>query len=192
MGNPAVRAVSKITARIMQITLKVKSNSSLSLSSPTFTLLCGSNSWMCIMKDGSVTSQTAATMKLMDVEGTPSIWHISKLPAKCRTVMCVNCIKMCLSETRAELDPMEFEYLVQLVKYCCHQCTLVEQGISMSTFIAYTGIPTLWQWNACYYKVRWDLFHSVTTSPSTLVERRFLCNFDSLTGILDQPRGYHK
>ena len=31
--------------------------------------------------------------------------------------------------------------------------------------------------------VRWDLFHSVTTPPSTLVERRFLSNFDSLNGI---------
>lgn len=185
IGSPAVRAVSKITARIMQITLKVKSSSSLSLSSPTFTLLSGSTSWMCIMADGSVVSQSAGAMSLSNIEATPSIWHIKHLSLSERNIMCINCVKMCLSETRAQLDPMEFEYLVQLVKYCCHDCTGVDQGISVSTFAAYPNVPTLWRWNACYYKVRPNSLHSVTKSPSSLIERRFLCNFSSLTGILD-------
>ena len=137
------------------------------------------------MRDGSVTSQTTDDMTVDDVEATPSIWHIKNLPLNRRTSMCVNCVNMCLSETRAQLDPMEFEYLVQLVKYCCHHCTAVEQGISMSTFAAYPDVPNLWQWNACYYTAHPRSLHSLTKSACTLIERRFLCNFSSLTGILD-------
>jgi hypothetical protein len=43
-GNPSVRAVSKLVARVMQITLKVKSTQSLESISHTMTLLSGSTS----------------------------------------------------------------------------------------------------------------------------------------------------
>ncbi len=45
-GNPSVRAISKLTSRIMQVTLKVKSVQSLGASSPTLTFLSGSLLWV--------------------------------------------------------------------------------------------------------------------------------------------------
>ena len=40
-GSPSIRAVSKIAASIMQITLNVKSSNSVDQTSPTLSLLCG-------------------------------------------------------------------------------------------------------------------------------------------------------
>lgn len=90
-GNPTVRAVSKLTARIMQITLKIKSIQSVSMASPTLTLLEGSISWPVIMDDDKMVIHSEKIHLLLGVKATPSIWHISRLDRGSRKKLCVHC-----------------------------------------------------------------------------------------------------
>jgi len=102
----------------MQITLKVKSTSSLDLSSVKLTLLTSSKRWLCITVDGKVTEQSAESYLADNVEATPSLWHISVMSQSNMTNASINCVSMCLADTRTKLDPVEFECLVKLANYC--------------------------------------------------------------------------
>ena len=187
-GNPTVRAISKLSSRIMQITLKVKSTQSIQASSPTLTFLAGSLEWLALMDNATVRNQSPVSCDLRGVKATTSIWHISTFPASERFRLCKGCVHMCVAETGVVLSPVEFESLVQLAMYCVEDDPSPTRGISINTFCEYPDMPILWRWNACYYDAQRGISHSNIFSANSAVERRFLGNFDTLPGISEYFR----
>ena len=188
-GNPAVRGISKLTARVMQITLKVKSTNSVDNLSPTLTMLQGSTSWPTIMTDGTTQIHTVTTDVSHDVEASPSLWEISRLPSLKRFSVCKGCVIMCVAETRSMLDPVEFEHLVSLVHYLTQRELEANQGLAASTFDKTLDVPDLWRWSACYFDGHKRGVSMGVCLPQSLIERRFLANFSSLQGVCEESLG---
>jgi hypothetical protein len=94
-GNPAVRTISKITSRVMDLTLKVKSTESLEGISPNLTMLRGSKSWPVIFvtRFANINNKDTASFN-SDIEATPSLWHISRMPPIYRLQVCIGCVTM--------------------------------------------------------------------------------------------------
>jgi hypothetical protein len=119
------------------------------------------------------------------VEATPNIWHISKLQLDQRLSVCKACVIMCLSETGVKLDPAEFDALVQLCRMSCDLTESPLEGLEIKTFGSYTMFPTLWQWNACHFKVPNNGSCQFPRNAGSLIERLFISNFLNLVGIND-------
>lgn len=79
MGSPSIRAVSKIAASIMQIALKVKSDTQVNSLSPTLSLLSGGNSWSCITGSMRVKSSRPGMRHTEPVIATSNLHHMLSL-----------------------------------------------------------------------------------------------------------------
>jgi hypothetical protein len=127
--------------------------------------------------------QCPETAIIRNIEATPSIWHISQHDRAQILGLSIACVTMCIAETRTKLDPVEFESLVQLTRYCSGMKPSPTDGVCVNTFGDYTTLPTLWCWNACYFNARPSSMSYVTNGPNSLVERRLICNFDGLPKV---------
>lgn len=184
-GNPAVRGMSKLTARVMQITLKVKSVDSIEGLSPTLTMLHGSTTWPVVLRNGTVELHKFGQENCHDVEASPSLWEISRAGENQRLDLCVGCLTMCISETQVSLDPAEFDHIVQLLFHLTRNKLDFALGVTMETFGNNEDIPDLWRWSACYFDGMKKSPNTVVLKPQSLTERRFLGNFSTLAGISD-------
>jgi hypothetical protein len=124
------------------------------------------------------------TASTTNIVSTSSIWHISRHKEHLRSDLSRRCIVMCLAETGANLDPAEFEALIQLTIHCASVDPKPNEGICVNVFSSYSDVPTLWQWNACYFGCQNSGILYAPTSPASLVERCFLSNFDMIYNIL--------
>ena len=184
-GNPTIRAMSKISSRIMQVTLKVKSTESLDSYSPTLTLLSGSKSWPVITSEGYTMNSDSNNVRVTGILATPNLWHMSILQHDDNLVeLCKKCLCMCMSEIGVVLDPAEFEYIIQLIVFSVNRATHCNQGLCVNTFEKYDHFPTIWYWSACYYNVNSTL-ESMPQSTNCLYEKLLTCNFINSIGILD-------
>lgn len=184
-GNPTVRAMSKITSRIMQVTLKVKSTQSLNSYSPTLTLLSGSSSWPIITSEGSTLNSDSQNIRITGVLATSNLWHMSMMQNNSNLLeMCKACLCLCIAETGVVLDPAEFEYMVQLILLSVKRVTHCNEGLCVDTFKQYSHFPSIWCWSACYYNSNSTL-EAMPQSTDCLYEKLLTCNFTNSVGILD-------
>jgi hypothetical protein len=116
-GNPTVRAVSKLVARMMQITLKVKSTTSLgdSSKSPLSCVMEGSRSWLVITTLGTSIVCSPKDMRNVDIDCTCNLWHMSAIGNVKRQCLARNCVIMLIAESGCHLDCAEFECLCRLL-----------------------------------------------------------------------------
>jgi len=106
--------MSKISLRIMQVTLKVKSTEPLGSYLPTLSLLSGSKSWPVITSEGYTMNSDSENFRVTGIFATPNLWHMSLLQDDENQIeVCKRCLCMCISEIGVVLDPAEFEHMIK-------------------------------------------------------------------------------
>ena len=133
-GNPCLRAVSKLSAAIMQITLKVKSMDVVEPLSPTLSLLEGSESWLVVMMDGSIhISRDICTTGYDDVKCTCSLMDISHASVHARPRLVHEYVRMVLVESSKRLDQAELHCMNILMLHLVRQPLHEPLGVQLET-----------------------------------------------------------
>jgi len=184
-GNPCVRAVSKLCASIMQITLKVKSSSSIEVLSPTLSLLEGSESWLVVTTDGAVrTSRQPAKSGYENIQCTCSLMDISHAPVEHKGRLTNNFMNMVLVESNKRMDRAELWCLRTLMACLSNTATDRPVSIQMETHTHYAEFNTLHRFNGCFVDGNniGSLVHQAV--PSSVIEAMLLSKFDDFPSIL--------
>lgn len=183
-GNPTVRAVSKLCRASMQITLKVKSSSSVSDTSPTLSLLSGGSNWLCIMKSGSIdVVNKYHRLDHSKMEVTCSLYDISKSPEFVRHGLVQAFIRIVCKESRCQLDPAEYQCLFYLIIFICGTKPSAESGIESNISKFYGEFSTIPRWNMCYVDEKYITYCGLSKTSSTLVEHMMLGNTRGMSSI---------
>jgi hypothetical protein len=129
-GNPCIRAISKICASVMQITLKIKSNNTVQSLSPTLSLLEASDSWIMLMNDGAIRVSNTRSHNYALIWCTCSLMDTSHAPDEHKNRLVIEFIKMVLIESGRKLDQAEMWCMTTLVRYMVRQT--VDTSLSLS------------------------------------------------------------
>ena len=183
-GNPTVRAVSKLCRASMQITLKVKSSTSVSDVSPTLSLLSGSTKWLRILKDGTIDiTDIPYQESYEDIGVTCSLFDISQAPHEYRISLLRSFINMICLESRCTLDPAEHQCLLCLMSFIISREITAEYGIESNINRYYGEFHTLSRWNMCYATSEYYSPTLLSLIPNTLIEYMMLGNFQQVPSI---------
>jgi hypothetical protein len=87
---------------------------------------------------------------------------------------------MCISESSTKLDPLEFNYMIQLIYYLTNVQLPLDFGVGISTFYDYSNVPKLWKWNSCYFDGLKKGPRGGEMKPQSLIERKVYRNFFQL------------
>lgn len=90
-----------------------------------------------------------------------------------------------VSDSGANLDPVEFECICQLVLAMCEFANSPSRGLSVSTFERHPYMRALQRWSACYYDGVRLGFKDVLLTPLCLIERMMVRSFDTIPSIAD-------
>jgi hypothetical protein len=183
-GNPSVRAVSRLCAASMQITLKVKSSSSISNTSPTLSLLSGSKEWVCILKSGTIDIVSESHAIPYDhIDVTCSLFDISRAPQHVRHRLTGSFIRMVYMECRCSFDKAEYECLIALIMFITSMTLTPDVGIETNINRFYGEFSTVPRWNMCYPDRMYMTSSSLTKTGTTLVEHMMLGTFADIRSI---------
>jgi RNA polymerase Rpb1, domain 2 len=183
-GNPCIRAVSKVCAASMQIALKVKSGSSISDVSPTLSLLSGSDQWLCILINGSVSIISRNhSIPYESIDVVCSLFDISRAPEMDTMRLIRSFIRIVSVESRSKFDPAEYECLVALILFVVKSNPTINTGIEVSTNIVYGEFSTIPRWNMCYVDKMFIRSTTLAKRGSTLVEHMMLGSFSNTPSI---------
>lgn len=143
-GNPTVRAISRLCRASMQITLKVKSSTSVSDVSPTLSFLSGSNNWLRILKNNTIDIVSDAYLgSYGNIGVTCSLFDISKAPSTYRIDLLKSFINIVCLESRCTLDPAEYECLLCLMLFLVNTDLKPEYGVESNINRYYGEFHTL-------------------------------------------------
>ncbi len=78
------------------------------------------------------------------IVATSSLYHTSTFSELIRKELSRSCIVLCIAETGLQLDPVEYEALVQLIIYCSSFKVGIINRITINTFSIYKNMPSLW------------------------------------------------
>jgi hypothetical protein len=183
-GNPTVRAVSKLCAVSMQITLKVKSSGTVSDMSPTLAMLLGSDTWLCVLRSKDVKLLNVHhNHSYSDMMVCCSIYDISRAPLMDRQRLVEAFVHMVSIECNRTFDPAEHECLVMLLLFLCSSNPTIHTGIATDTSVYYGEFSTICRWNACYVSDKYLASNTVPRYPSTLIECMMLGDHSSIPSI---------
>ena len=183
-GNPTVRAISKFCRASMQITLKVKSSTSVSDVSPTLSLLSGSTRWLRILRDGTIHIASEAHLGPYEaVDVTCSLFDVSMAPVTHRMRLLAVFINIVCVECRCTLDPAEYECLLCLMIFLVNTHLEPEYGIESNINRYYGEFHTVSRWNMCYANFRYYNSSALSLYPNTLVEHMMLGSLNQVPSI---------
>jgi len=183
-GNPTVRAVSKLCASTMQITLKTKSSNVLEVLSPTLSLLEGSKKWIRITNRGSISvASSILTHGHEDIRCTCSLRDISYAKQPERTRLLEQFLLMVLSECNKRLDNAEMHCLLTLMEFLCSSPIQDDIGIQLETHKKYKELNMIQAFNSCHVSAKYVKFNHSRITPSTTVECMMLGNCHSYPSI---------
>jgi hypothetical protein len=129
-GNPTIRAIPKMCSSVIQITLKVKSDTSVQNLSPTLSLLCGTKSWVAINKSREIHIHDLHTVvDYQDVVTLCSLYSISRAPHCMKRTLVKSFIDIVLLECRQHLDPAEYECTLLLLSFIVSDVMNTPSGI---------------------------------------------------------------
>ena len=184
-GNPCLRAVSKLCASIMQITLKTKSTGAVESLSPTLSLLQGGESWLVLHKDGSMrVSTTTQSGSYSDIACTCSLMDISNADYAHRHELCKEFVLMALAESNKRLDAAEMWCLVTLVQFSVRTTLTRPIGLELETAGLYPDLNMVQKFNGCYVRASHVCMRYSPIVPSSAVKCMMLSRFDSYRSIL--------
>lgn len=188
-GESAQRAVSKLTAAVMQVTLKVKYGSNVSSLSPILSVLQGSDEWLSIhvvANESMVHIHDNVNDQLQSTDTlTYSIAHIAQQTTLSHDMLINNLIKICELECNFELTSAERLCLTALIKHrVSMQPPSKHEGVQIDTIGDSTGLR--WLVSACsQYCNQHALPHvPYAMTPASLIECTLLSNFNSIRSIL--------
>ena len=168
----------------MQITLKVKSSTSVSDVSPTLSLLSGSTKWLRILKDGTIDiTDIPYQESYEDIGVTCSLFDISQAPHEYRISLLRSFINMICLESRCTLDPAEHQCLLCLMSFIISREITAEYGIESNINRYYGEFHTLSRWNMCYATSEYYSPTLLSLMPNTLIEYMMLGNFQQVPSI---------
>ena len=183
-GNPTVRAISRLCRASMQITLKVKSSTSVSDVSPTLSFLSGSNNWLRILKNNTIDIVSDAYLgSYGNIGVTCSLFDISKAPSTYRIDLLKSFINIVCLESRCTLDPAEYECLLCLMLFLVNTDLKPEYGVESNINRYYGEFHTLSRWNMCYENYQYYSSSALNLVPTTLVEHLMLGDFQQVPSI---------
>ena len=186
-GNPCLRAVSKLCASIMQITLKTKSTGAVESLSPTLSLLQGSESWLVLHKDGSMrVSTTVQSASYSNVTCTCSLMDISNVDFAYRHELCKEFVLMALAESNKRLDAAEMWCLITLVQFSVKATLTRPIGLELEIAGMYPDLNMVQRFNGCYVRANHVSMRYLPIVPSSTVECMMLSRFDSYRSILHE------
>ena len=168
----------------MQITLKVKSNTSVSDVSPILSLLSGSNKWLRILKDGTINIVSRVyTGSYEDVDVTCSLFDIYNASHEHKVSLLKSFISIACMESRCTLDNAEYECLLCLMLFLVNTKLEVDHGVESNINRYYGEFHTLSRWNMCYATSDYYTPSSLSLVPSTLIEHMMLGSFQHVPSI---------
>lgn len=183
-GNPTVRAISNLCRASMQITLKVKSSTSVSDVSPTLSLLSGSTKWLRILSNGTISIASEPYLhSYSNVSVTCSLFDVSKAPTVHRIRLLKAFINIICIESRCTLDPAEYECLLCLMKFLVNTNLSPDHGIESNISRYYGEFHTVSRWNMCYATLQYYSPSSLSLVPNTLIEHMMLGRFNQVPSI---------
>ena len=176
-GNPCIRVISKLVSVSIQITLKVKSGSSLSDNSPLMSLMSGSSSWMAISKEERVvTCNENNAFPSLHTLMNSNLKHIGLHKASVRRELAEEIYRLVSYEVYKPLDDVERESLIELISIVSEQVESFEEGIELTTIGKYPNMRALCYFNSCYFNPDGVTYVRSRCVPATLIERLFLGN----------------
>ena len=187
-GSPSIRAVSKIAASIMQITLKVKSSNSVDQASPTLSLLCGGDEWTCITQSCNAIKARCDTRYGEPIIATSNLHHISLIADSIYTkLIATNAVCMMMGESRKAFDPAEVDALIHLVMVMSTHLSGYEHGLCSDILdrSMHPWMRPLCYMNSCHYNTSRDMNMDLPVHPTALIEFLFLSNTSKIKGICD-------
>jgi hypothetical protein len=174
-GNPTMRAVSKICGASMQITLKVKSSDTVSLGSPTLSMLSGCEKWLVIMKSGAVCRlDKHHNVSYTYFDACFSLFDISRAPRAEQHRLIASFISIVSLESRCRFNRAEYECLTMLLLFICRCCPDTGTGICMGIQRDHREFSTLQVWNSSYVSEKYLHIERVDKGITTLIEYMFL------------------
>lgn len=183
-GNPSMRAVSKLCASIMQITLKIKAIGSIQSLSPTLSLLEGSTSWIVMYENGDVHVRNSPHLNGYEsVKCTCSLMDISNAPDTHKDRLVRAFVMMVLCETGRSLDRAEFWCLSTLVRHIVAHRLELHTGIRIETNCNYPELNMVQSFNARYVTMNTQQLVSPHALPSTTIECMMLGKFTDTPSI---------
>ena len=192
-GNPAIRAISKLTSGIMQSTLKVKSLEGGSKNlSPVLCLLCGGREYLQVIESTKVDGTTVTRVESSNFKSARN-WRgvvtkcnlraISYCPVSSRSRALEKFVEIAVLDSGRRFDRAEVVSLKILCSFLLTRVESPEQGIQMESLRKYGYLRYLVHMNTCYFNLRDIPAGTHRMFPVTMYERLFISNFSTLKSI---------